>query len=245
MAEERVKLHILRFIKDIAKKNPTIVSLTIIVPIVVFFCFIAMGFIFESPYLLIIGSAFAISAVIAFCYFYFEDRKPRISDFFLYLMLFIQPALCTYQGVFICKSCYQTGSSETSMIQAIFLIILQICIIIASTRIIVKIIRANNSDGILCLAAISEIYMVIVAFATIYSILYFVSNNAILHINNASALTIFIDMLYFSTVTFTTLGYGDIVPNNGATKTFVILEVFFFVVALSFVVINLVRRRKE
>ena len=125
------------------------------------------------------------------------------------------------------------------------LIIAQVYIIICSSRIIVKIIRENNSKGILCFVAISEIYVVIESFAAIYSILYFFNNNAIHNVNNASAWTIYLDMLYFSTVTFTTLGYGDLVPNNSATKIFVILEVFFFVVALSFAVVNLVRRKED
>lgn len=50
------------------------------------------------------------------------------------------------------------------------------------------------------------------------------------------------DYLYFSVVTFTTLGYGDIVPATAITKTLATIEVFFGYIMLG-LFINLIQRR--
>lgn len=131
------------------------------------------------------------------------------------------------------------------MLFTVFLIISQFAIVILCFSEVVKVIRATNVGIMSCFSVAILVFHVIEAFALVYSILLLFDNKAILGVNSASSPTIYLDMLYFSTVTFTTLGYGDLVPNNSAAKLTVIIEVFMFVVVFSFILVNLVRKRRD
>ncbi|MBN1272907.1 MAG: two pore domain potassium channel family protein [Candidatus Aminicenantes bacterium] len=66
----------------------------------------------------------------------------------------------------------------------------------------------------------------IISFATIFNGLQQVFNGKAFIIANPSHIPYF-DLFYFSVVTITTVGYGDIQPANGTAKFFVIFEIVF------------------
>jgi len=66
-----------------------------------------------------------------------------------------------------------------------------------------------------------------ITFACLYQIISILDENAF----NTSPNN-FLDALYFSTVTITTLGYGDILPNAGYVKILVILETMLGIILL-------------
>lgn len=66
----------------------------------------------------------------------------------------------------------------------------------------------------------------IISFATIYNGLQLIFQGKAFYISHPSPFPYF-DLLYFSLVTITTVGYGDIQPALWVSKTFVITEVLF------------------
>ncbi len=56
---------------------------------------------------------------------------------------------------------------------------------------------------------------------------------------------LYLDMLYFSIVTFTTLGYGDIVPVSYLAKFVSASEAFTFTCIVAFVLISFSDRMKK
>lgn len=69
-----------------------------------------------------------------------------------------------------------------------------------------------------------------------FSLIYLCSCSGISSINS------YIDSLYFSVITFSTLGYGDILPTNSLGKIVVMLEVFFGYIMLGLLV-GIISRR--
>jgi voltage-gated potassium channel Kch len=84
-----------------------------------------------------------------------------------------------------------------------------------------------------------------VAFATDFASLhYFASENfkTVIPVES-SGIMIFFEYLYFSTITFSSVGYGDIVPTSILSKILVMLEVAlrFFVLVFGIANINQIR----
>lgn len=75
---------------------------------------------------------------------------------------------------------------------------------------------------------LSCIFSTITFFALIYTLIYVVSPNSFKGINGSTPLDTCIGMIYFSIITFTTLGYGDIYPLVSIAKIFVSLETLSF-----------------
>jgi voltage-gated potassium channel Kch len=105
-------------------------------------------------------------------------------------------------------------------------------------------IRRINEEKSYIFYLLLEFFQIINFFAVLYSLILVFDHNGIVGMDTANAYTIYIDMVYFSTVTFTTLGYGDIVPINPFAKVTVILEVFLFVIVISLIVVNMSKHRR-
>lgn len=91
-----------------------------------------------------------------------------------------------------------------------------------------------------------NIIVLIVTFAMIYSFIVFNDYNSFKYSNGCiptDALERFIDMLYFSTMTLTTVGYGDIVPVSKLAKFLVSLEAMTFTVFISFIIMNFTKTK--
>ena len=90
----------------------------------------------------------------------------------------------------------------------------------------------------------------VISFATIFRGIQILLNGKAFVIQNSSALSYF-DMLYYSLVTITTVGYGDITPTHWISKLFVIGEIMFglgFVLLLFTMMISLyidIQRKKK
>ncbi|MFB0566118.1 MAG: ion channel [Candidatus Aminicenantaceae bacterium] len=90
----------------------------------------------------------------------------------------------------------------------------------------------------------------IISFATIFNGLQNIFQGNAFSISNPSPLPYF-DLLYFSFVTITTLGYGDILPAIWVSKCFIIIELLFglgFVLLLFTMLISLyidIQRKKK
>ncbi|MGL4879232.1 ion channel, partial [Paraclostridium dentum] len=74
-------------------------------------------------------------------------------------------------------------------------------------NVIISIVECQKSPNMLIL--ILDLLLTIVIFADIFSIIYSYNHNAFQLSSNGIP---YLDLLYFSVVTFTTLGYGDILP---------------------------------
>ena len=53
--------------------------------------------------------------------------------------------------------------------------------------------------------------------------IFYLDNSAINNINTSQAATIYMDLVYFSSITVTTIGFGDITPNTHSTRLIVSL----------------------
>lgn len=90
----------------------------------------------------------------------------------------------------------------------------------------------------------------VISFATIFKGLQILLNGKAFVIQNPSPFSYF-DMLYYSLVTITTVGYGDITPTHWISKLFVIGEIMFglgFVLLLFTMLISLyidIQRKKK
>lgn len=94
----------------------------------------------------------------------------------------------------------------------------------------------------------STIIFVLLTFTVNYWCLFDNDPSSIAGINQSSLFRELLDMLYFSCVTFATVGYGDILPKSMAAKSCVILEMataFFMVVFVLSNVSNIMQAAKE
>jgi voltage-gated potassium channel Kch len=93
------------------------------------------------------------------------------------------------------------------------------------------------------------ISLIIISFAIDFTSLYFFdkSNFKSEQYLNGVGLAVFFEYLYLSTITFSSVGYGDIVPSSTLSKTLVMLEVAlrFFVLVFGIANINQIRINNE
>ncbi|MFC4094770.1 potassium channel family protein [Euzebyella saccharophila] len=93
------------------------------------------------------------------------------------------------------------------------------------------------------------ISLIIISFAIDFTSLYHFndSNFKSEQYIDGMELAVFLEYLYFSTITFSSVGYGDIVPSSILSKTLVMLEVAlrFFVLVFGIANINQIRINNE
>lgn len=150
------------------------------------------------------------------------------------------PIYIFFNGIIFCELYF----SEITDAYSIFLIVFSIIgssLVVGSLTLkdAIKHIRKINEKKSYVFYLLLEFYQIINFFAVLYSLVLVFDHNGIAGINTRNAFTIYFDMVYFSTITFTTLGYGDIIPINPYAKAIVISEVFLFVIVISIIVVNL------
>lgn len=100
-------------------------------------------------------------------------------------------------------------------------------------NVIISVVECQKRPNMIIL--ILDLLLVIVIFTNIFSIIYSYNHNAFQLNNNGIP---YLDLLYFSFVTFTTLGYGDILPLTYLAKFSAVIESFMFTCIIAFVVLN-------
>lgn len=85
-----------------------------------------------------------------------------------------------------------------------------------------------------------------IGFGSVYYLVSLMPQNALLYFNKplAHGLFDFLDMIYYSFVTLTSTGYGDIVP-LGLSKIVTVAEIFCGLVVFGFLITKLVSTRQE
>ena len=149
-------------------------------------------------------------------------------------------------GILICRSAIASRNlSLYSNIIIIFLLVMNILfllidIIELSLLWLVK--RQFSKAGILIAISLIQI---IVLFAIVYAGIFALDISSFRGISLRSPYSLLIDFVYFSVVTFTTLGYGDIAPVSEAAKIAVMIEALFFVIYISIFLVNLIDSKKR
>jgi len=91
--------------------------------------------------------------------------------------------------------------------------------------------------------------LIIFSFASDFATLHLIDSDNFTNSNdiNSSIWVVFFDYFYLSTITFSSVGYGDIVPVSIAAKAIVILEVAlrFFVLVFGIANINQIKINKQ
>lgn len=105
--------------------------------------------------------------------------------------------------------------------------------IICIFPVIISIIECKKEPNMAIL--ILNLLLLIVVFTNIYCVIYSDNNDAFQLSNNGIP---YLDLLYFSFVTFTTLGYGDVLPLTYLAKFTAAIEAFMFTCVIAFVVLN-------
>jgi hypothetical protein len=105
---------------------------------------------------------------------------------------------------------------------------------------LIKNLRDYKDASIIFLSIILIIFM----FSQIYFYIYRIDNTSFIGIDNSSSLSLFTDFFYFSTITFTTLGYGDITPVTVLSKFIVIIESLVLSVFISIIALNFITKKK-
>ncbi len=115
----------------------------------------------------------------------------------------------------------KTGEEEYRILglATLFLFLLQTIVLAARAVLAEKINRRNGILGAIC------VYLLLgVLWSLLYGLIDIISPGSFNGINENLAAGQYNDMLYFSFVTLTTLGYGDILPASELAKVFVYIE---------------------
>lgn len=98
----------------------------------------------------------------------------------------------------------------------------------------------KNRGNYLFLLPVTALVILAVIYAVIYKIMVTVNNETFIGLNQSSHI---IDFLYFSVITVTTTGYGDIYPVTRAGKIVNISEIILGIILISGTIIHLTLTR--
>lgn len=111
-----------------------------------------------------------------------------------------------------------------------------------------KLIRISHTFERLLVVFGFLICMSIFSFATDYTCLYQFEHSSFqgIPVNSDAYISSLYHFIYFSTITFSTLGYGDIAPVSGIAKFVVMLEIFssFFIVVFGLANIKILNKNE-
>lgn len=140
-----------------------------------------------------------------------------------------------------------TLNPEQKSLFVLMTLIVAVVFIIQSILIIYNIKKYGKinreSISILILTCILGI---IINFAIIYQSIYIIHYGSFKYVNELNGFfDRFVNWIYFSVITFTSLGYGDIVPVSNVAKIFVSIEAIMFTVIISFIMMNFTKSKEN
>jgi len=126
-------------------------------------------------------------------------------------------------------------SSTLNLIAIVFIILF-----LAYTAIVILsyILKSTEVSRDILYGAISIYFLIGGTFSTIYMLLEAVKPGSI--INNISGVVTTSDLLYFSYITLTTLGYGEIIPVNTYARSLAIIEAIIGVMYIAILISRMV-----
>lgn len=151
-----------------------------------------------------------------------EKKFNKKMDWMLYLVPFI--------NLFICYNIFslnRTGSPFSRMLTFILTLIFSfIAIGVNLLRFIVTLNKPYEKNNLKIV--ISCIFSTITFFSIIYSLIHMYLPNSFSGLEGATQLDSCVNAFYFSVITFTTVGYGDIHPLASLAKIIVSIETMSF-----------------
>lgn len=200
------------------------------------------------------AASLLISAIVGFYYFYLKWQfKPTtrgiwsaINPIIPYLLLM---GLNIYSGWTTCLRIAFNWRFQIHTLMSLLSIVLIginiLCFVYYVTELRSSV--QKREFGLKSSVIIIVILMqIVIFFALIYANICDIDRTSFKGIKpeyNEHPFQLFVDFLYFSTVTFTTLGYGDITPASSAAKMVVMFEVLLFVIYISIILLNLANNR--
>lgn len=204
------------------------------------------GLIMKNILMILLGAVIAGSGTHFFFMPWISYRYPKLHKIDTVSMFFVIPIGSFFIGVLYC-SVYFIKPIETYLLISYTISAIMVSLLIGGLylRDAINHLRNINEDKINIFFLLLELIQVIHFFAIVYSVIFIIDNSGFSGINSANAFSIYLDMFYFSTVTFTTLGFGDILPISPFAKLTVIFEVFLFAVIISLIVVNVTSKSKK
>jgi len=161
--------------------------------------------------------------------FIFECFFPILLN--LFILLFI--------------SSFRSMSMNSSTFDSIFRLLLSIILImislISTFRTLFSIFSKSAVDFSDLIKIITDIIIIICLFASLFSVINTYDSQAFCGIRSTNPYDIAVDFLYFSVVSFTTLGFGDIHPVSTLAKLFALIEPLLSTIGISIILVVFVR----
>jgi len=192
--------------------------------------------------LLILSIQLVLSGIYTFFQLILEYKHPwleKANRFFLFSGSSIGAFIF---GTYISKTYFIDYELYWRILQVVFISGISVSFGCLYMRDAIRHIKELNIAKMNIFFLLLELYWVIHLFAVLYTAVLTFDHSSFVGVNTTSPFLLYLDMFYFSTVTFTTLGYGDIIPVSPIAKMLVVVEVFLFVIVISLVVVNLVKR---
>jgi len=149
-------------------------------------------------------------------------------------------------GVLLCHySIFSDSKSIFSTIMIVSILIFYIIFILYSIIELALLWKLKEYSKNAIVFIVVSIVQIIIMFSLIYASIYSLDSSSFSGTFQRTSFGLFFDFVYFSIVTFTTLGYGDIVPVSSVAKCAVSVEALIFVVYISIFLMYLTYSGKE